>query len=138
QPNVFSQLGNLKAQISKTEKFNQAIAFLRSLRSAMEALALDPILVDTGQHEPIYDKPRTYQDVQNEIANMLVGLPDYTARVRIKDDTEHIIQTIQPEKGVYGKLLQERIARIQAQNRADGYVRERVTVEGEITKRQSQ
>src|SRR5205823_486760 len=70
-------------------------------------------------------------------ANMLVGLPDYTARVRIKDDTEHVIQTIQPEKGMYGKLLQDRIARIQAQNRTDGYVRERITVEGEITKRQT-
>ena len=43
QPNVFSHLEELKAQVSKQDKFNQAIAFLRSLRSAMDVLAIDPL-----------------------------------------------------------------------------------------------
>ena len=140
QPNIFSNLQNLQVQIGKKDQFNQAIAFIRSLRSAMEALALDPILVGTGQHEPIYDKPRTYQDVQNECATRLANLPKYHAKVKIADSEPHeySIKTIEPEKGLRGTALQERIERIRVQNRKDGYTRKREIVEAEIIKRQSQ
>src|SRR5205085_3475172 len=92
QPDVFKQQAALQSQVLETAlfgkgkkqaKFHAAMQFIASLRQAMEALALDPILVDTGQHEPIYDKPRTYADVQNEIATRLANLPKFTARVKI-------------------------------------------------------
>jgi hypothetical protein len=91
QPNVFQQEAILQSKVvdgglfgkRKKEKFNQAITFLRSLRSAMEVLAVDPILVDTGQHEPIFDKPRQYADVQNQIASELANMPKFTARIKI-------------------------------------------------------
>ncbi len=137
QPDVFAHLENLRSQIAKKEKFNQAIAFLRSLRSAMEVLALEPVLIDTGQHEPIFQQ-RTFLDRTNEIANQLVGLSDFIAWVRIKGDTEHIIRTLKPDKGLYGKALQDQIADIQNRNRKAGYTRPRQDVELEITKRQSQ
>lgn len=121
---------------------SSALAFVTSLRQAIQVLASDPILVDTGQHEPIFDKPRTYADVQNEIATRLANLPKFTARTKIitTGDTpvEHTLKTLEPERGFRGVALQERIARIQAQNRTDGYTRPRQDVEDEITKRQSQ
>ncbi len=129
---------NQIAQTISPNVLSSAFGFMTSFRLTMQVLADDPILIDTGQHEPIYDKPRSYQDVQNEIANQLVGLPDFMARVRIKDDTEHLIQTLKPEKGLYGKALQERIERIRKQNITDGYIKDRATVEDEIIKRQSQ
>jgi zinc-ribbon domain len=54
---------------------------------------------------------------------------------------EYIITTIEPEQGLYGKALQERIARIQVQNRKPDqfghvYCRSRQEVEAEITQRQ--
>ncbi len=82
---------------------SSALTFVTCLRQAMQVLAIDPILVDTGQHEPIYDKPRTYADVQNEIATRLANLPKFTARVKIigTGDTpvEHTIKTLEPERG---------------------------------------
>ncbi len=142
QPDVFSHLEELKFQVSKKEKFNQAIAFLRSLRSTMEALAVDPILVDTGQHELIYDTPRTYADVQNEIATRLANLPKFTARVKIvganDKPVEYTIQTLSPDRGVGKVILQERIERIREHNICDGYIRSRQEVEEEIRTRQEQ
>src|SRR5690348_14262879 len=55
---------------------------------------------------------RTYQDVKNDIANQLSSMPDFTARTRITIEgqtVEHTIKTLKPEKGVFGKPLQERI-----------------------------
>jgi hypothetical protein len=138
QSDIFSRVNDLKSMIGKKEKFDRAIEFLRSLRSAMEVLASDPVLVNVGAHEAIYDKPRSYQDVQNQVANMLVGLPDYTARVKIKGDCEHLIQTLKPDKGLYGKALQDQIADIQNRNRKAGYTHPRQDIEQEIIKRQSQ
>jgi len=83
---------------------SSALPFATSLRQAMQVLATDPILVDTGQHEPMYDKPRTYADVQHEIAKRLavpfqvysarckLGTKEYTIQAeRLRDaDTEHV------------------------------------------------
>jgi hypothetical protein len=119
-----------------------AIAFITSLRQTMQVLASDPILIDTGQHEPIYDKPRTYADVQNQTASTLANLPKYTARVKIigSDDksVEHTVKTLEPERGFRGIALQDRLDRIRENNIRDGYLRERVKVEEEITSRQKQ
>ena len=136
QPTVFLQLENLKAQISKTDKFNQAIAFLRSLRSAMEALAVDPILVNTGQHEPVYDKPRAYADMQNEIATRLTNLPNYRAKVKTIGQ-EHTIQTLPLSSGLTSQPLVSRRELVIAQTRSL-YCRPRSKIEQEILDRQEE
>jgi hypothetical protein len=121
---------------------SSALTFVTSLRQAMQVLAVDPILVDTGQHEPIYDKPRTYADVQNEIATRLANLPKFTARVKIigigDTPVEHTIKTLEPERGFRGIALQERIARIQGRDRTDGYTRPKQDIAEEIRVRQEQ
>jgi hypothetical protein len=117
------------------------VKLLSSLRQTMEILAHEPILVDTGQHEPIYDKPRTYADVQNETASKLATLPTFTALARIATENstvEYSIRTLAPERGLGKAALQERIERIQAYNRNEGYTRSRQEVEGEIQRRQAQ
>jgi len=136
QPDVFSHLEELKIQVSKKEKFEQAIAFLRSLRSAMEALAVDPILVDTGQHEPIYDKPRTYADVQNEIATRLTNLPNYRAKVKTIGQ-EHTIQTLPLSSGLTSQSLVSRRELVISHTRSL-YCRPRSEIEQEILDRQEE
>lgn len=151
QPDVFKNQATLKSQVldaaifgsrKKEAKFQAAMLWITSLREAMEILAKDPIVVDSGQHEPIYDKPRTYADVQNEIATRLANLPKFTAKVKIIDaqdkPVEHTVKTLAPEKGIGKAALQDRIVRIRAQNITGGYVRERTVVEQEIQARQSQ
>ena len=101
---------------------------------------LDERNEERDEQEPLCHKPRPYADVQNEIANSLVVLPNFTARVKIASTNgtlEHTIKTLQPEKGIYGKLLQERIARIQVSNMQDGILRNRTDVEAEILQRQT-
>ncbi len=49
---------------------------------------------------------------------------------------EYIIKTLPPGQGI-GKVLQQRIAAIQAKNRQDGYTRAKQVVEAEIIKRQA-
>ena len=82
--------------------------------------------------------------MQNDIANELLHLPKYTARVKLTDASdrivEHTIITREPEKGVYGRLLQERIEKIKEQNKKPnpyGYTRPRQDIEVEIIKRQT-
>jgi len=108
----------------------------------MEALAIDPILVDTGQHEPIFDKPRQYADVQNEIATRLANLPKFTAQVKIVgadgNSVEHTIQTSAPEQGLGKGALKDRIERIRTQNMREGFIRLRQEVEEEIRVRHEQ
>ena len=130
------------AQSIPPDRLSPALAFIASLRLVMLVLADDPILINTGQHEPIYDKPRTYQDVQNEIATRLANLPKFTARVKMigSDDkpVEHTVKTLKPERGFRGIALQDRIESIRANNIRDKYCLQRSDVEEEIRKRQDQ
>lgn len=83
----------------------------------------------------------SFQATQTEIAARLLALPDNSAWVKIVEEgnvVEHTIKTLEPAKGLYGKALQERINRIQVQNRADGYTRPRQEVEEEIRQRQEE
>jgi hypothetical protein len=48
-----------------------AVQLIRELRYAMDRLAMDPIMVDTGRYRPKYEK-RQYLDMENEIARDLV------------------------------------------------------------------
>ena len=126
----------------------------------MQALADEPIYAGSGIRQPrkrqqillhpektfphprktITHPQRTYADMVNDIANQLSSLPNYTARTRITVEgqtVEHTLKTFEPEKGLYGKPLQERIARIQARNIQDRILRKRADVEAEITQRQT-
>ncbi len=129
-------------QMIPAHRLSSALAFTASLRLVMQILASDPILINTGQHEPIFDKPRTYQDVQNEIATRFANLPKFTARVKTIDvngsPIEYTVKTITPERGFRGVSLQDRIDRIRANNIKDGYCRQRAEVEEEIRLRQEQ
>ncbi len=136
------------------ERFEECVTALDELKNVMEALAEHPLSASSGIRQPrkrkqinyhthprktITHPQRPYQDVLNEVASQLVSLPNFTTRIRITVEgqtVEHTIKTLEPEKGLYGKLLQERIARIQAQNRRDGYTRARADIEAEIMHRQ--
>lgn len=114
------------------------VKLLISLRHTMAILAQEPILIDTGQHEPMYDKPRTYADMQNETASTLATLPAFTALARLATENstvEYTIRTLAPERGLGKAALQERLTRIQAHNQQQGYTRSRQTVEEEIRRR---
>ena len=129
---------------------------MEELKDVMQALADEPIYAGSGIRQPrkhtqlhylphprktIPHPQRTYADMVNDIANQLSSLPNYTARTRITVEgqtVEHTLKTFEPEKGLYGKPLQERIARIQARNIQEGILRKRADVEAEITQRQTQ
>jgi hypothetical protein len=151
-------LAQLQTHKQQYDKFVEE--FLTQLRMVMQVLAVEPILEGSGIRQPrkrqqillhpektfphprkaITHPQRPYADIQNEIANQLSSLPNFTARTRIiveGQTVEHTIKTLEPEKGLYGKALQERIVRIQTLNRRDGYTRARTDVEAEITLRQT-
>jgi hypothetical protein len=84
---------------------------------------------------------RSYADMLNEVASELVNLPAYTTRAKIATEekpNEHTIRTLEPERGLGGAALQERIKRIQERNRDVGYTRLKQDVEAEIRTRQNQ
>ncbi|HYT41134.1 MAG TPA: zinc-ribbon domain-containing protein, partial [Methylomirabilota bacterium] len=101
----------------------------------------------TLRYQQVPGKPEPFNNAWDRIKNELTHLPNFTARVKILDVdgltlVEHTIQTLdpnkQPVKPIFGHTLQARILRTQAKNRADGYVRDRMKIEDEITKRQAQ
>src|SRR5258708_2391171 len=123
----------------KPKKIAQAemvINFVTTIRQLMGVLAADPIMVDSGQHEPIYDKPRTYADVQNQIATDLANLLPFHAKCKL-GHTELVLQTLPLAPGVDDVALQQRIAAIQ-QTTQSAYGKARSLVEEEITTRQEQ
>ena len=109
------------------------IDWLDQLIQLSAALAKEPILVGSGQYEPILDKPRTYADVQSEITSRLANLPRYTARCKLSQGDaliEVTIKTLPP-------LVQGDVADAQQIRATQGqYCRDRTTVEQEIRHRQ--
>ena len=119
----------------KAADFPGCIAFIRHLRSVLEVLVRDPILADSGTHEPIYDKPRTYADVQHQVANELVGLKNGIARVKLPTG-EYTIRTMRPNTPKkIREAAQEKQQRIQERTR-QYYCTPRSEVEEQIRKRQ--
>lgn len=57
--------------------------FVSWLRKLGQGLAKTPILVDSGQWEAVADRPRSYADVEAEMASDLVGLDKYEARFKV-------------------------------------------------------
>jgi hypothetical protein len=63
--------------------FGVAQRFFEEAMKLGDALEKHPIMVGTGEYEPIPEKPRAYADVEAEVANKLGNLPRSTARVKI-------------------------------------------------------
>jgi hypothetical protein len=141
----------------------QCVDLLSLILELCAELAKEPIRVPTGQKrmvkrirkQPIWltdesDKithPQPpSQEMTNRMARLLKKLPPYTARVAISTQAEieeHTIRTLEPEKGIGGAALQERVARIQTYNRTPDErgiraCRPRQEIEEEIRKRQEQ
>jgi ribosomal protein L20A (L18A) len=140
-------------------------SFVMQITVLAEELAQEPIRVPTGKkrmvkriqphityltHESekitiprktIMHPQRTYADMLNEMASELANLPQFTAQAKIATEekaVEHTVRTLEPERGIRGTALHERIANIKKQNIKSGYVRELATVEEEIRTRQEQ
>ena len=107
-----------------------------SLLNVMRVLAKKPIMVDSKQYEPIYDKPRTYVGVQNQIATELTTLPNYQAKIKMVNG-ETWIETPPPMQGLSGQLLEARQTRVRERTRTR-YCRKRTEVENDIKLRQEQ
>lgn len=100
-----------------------------------------PLLVP-AEYETQPERPLTYAEMTQKIANDLTNLPKFTARVRIATEAglvEHTVKTLdpnqQPERPLFGQALQARRDRIRDRNIQNGYLRERTVVEAEIRKR---
>jgi hypothetical protein len=114
------------------------IRMIHALRSCMEILAREPILVDSGRYQPKYQR-RMYADMEGEIVNELSSkLPNYHAKVRLLSGEEHLIRTNPAPQGLTEDLLIDRMTRIKRQMRVSGYVREVREVEEEVRKRHEQ
>jgi hypothetical protein len=81
----------------------------------------------------------TYTDMAHKITNELANLANFTARSKYATEQgtiERTIRTLEPERGLPSKAVQERIATLIKQNLKDGYLRRREDVEEEIRLRQ--
>jgi hypothetical protein len=84
-------------------------------------LLRSPVIVDTGQLEPYFERPRTYADVESEIASDLVNLPKYTAKCRLLQGdayVEHTVRTPTFKENPFGPEATALRHRIRARTRA--------------------
>jgi len=136
---VILQMANLAAfRINAKDAEELALNF--DLQPIPIESTLKSLPEDGGRQEVVYRaaKQQNIAELQTEIAIHLTTLPRYTAMVKSASDSgtvEYIINTLEAER-LYGKAPQERLARIQAQNIQDGYLRRREEVKEEIDKRQ--
>lgn len=94
---------------------------------------------DVQWYDLVDELDQTPAERQDELANELANLPNYTAHIKIAVEgkpVEYTIRTLEPERGLRGGALHERIERIQAHNRDEGFTRSRQEVEKEISLRQ--
>jgi hypothetical protein len=109
------------------------LRMLRVLRATMDALATEPIMVDTGLFQPKYQL-RTYQDQENLVANELSQLQNYHAKVRLLTG-EHTIKTRPAPPLVPEQEIEARIHAIKQQMLRLGFTTAAAAVEEEVRKR---
>ncbi len=119
------------------QEFIQLVTFLRHLRSVMEELARNPVYESTGQYTQVYQSPRPYADMLNEVMLELANLPNFHAYAKVAEDgmvRTVKIKTLPPPPPVrgYEKIRDTIITRCLK----EGYLRERSAVEEEIRRRQ--
>lgn len=75
-------------------------SFYTNLEELAVLVAKEPIWADSGQFQPIRDRPRAFADVTAETANTLSTLPPYHALCKLLDAQgnrmQHLIQTYPP------------------------------------------
>jgi hypothetical protein len=73
--------------------------YIPTILAIADILRLEPIMTSSSQFEPIYERPRSFSDVQAEVASALAHTPIRRARCRIIRDlivVEHTISTDPP------------------------------------------
>lgn len=138
------------------QEYHRYHSFYRSLQMMLFGLTVEPVMTESGLHQPrtrkqitylthpaktlthprkvISHPQRTYADIQGEIANRLRSQPYLTAWVR-KPSGEHHITIERSNDGLPRVVFMQRVADIQENNLRDGYVRIRADVEKEINER---
>jgi hypothetical protein len=95
---------------------------------------------DVQWYDLVDELDQTPDQRRDEIAGEIAMLPDYVARVRIKDENdelvEYTIRTLKPEPGLRGRALDERIAQIKATMIENNIIRPKHEIDEEIRKRQ--
>ncbi len=131
---VEREMPRILTRIIAREKpiFDKALA---DLVSVYAILAKEPILEPSGQQEPIYDKPRSFADMGQEIANTLVNLPNFQAKVKTLTG-EYLIDTLPHSPGLSDAQLAARIALVREHTRKT-VCRPRQEVEAVIKQRQA-
>jgi hypothetical protein len=107
-------------------------------RSSSHSTSYSPY--DVQWYDLVDELDQTHAQRQDEIANEIASLPDYVARVRIKDENdefvEYTIRTLAPERGLPEKALIERIARIKETMIGNKTIRPKHEIDKEIRIRQ--
>ncbi|MBE0610045.1 MAG: type IV secretion system DNA-binding domain-containing protein [Dehalococcoidia bacterium] len=104
---------------AEVDRLDENVEWLRTLGAA---LVEAPVLVDSGQWEPYLDHPRSYSDVEAEIASTLVGLQKYQARCRLLEGSrtvEHKVHTPEFEHRPASPDATGMITRIRNKTRAN-------------------
>lgn len=104
---VKNQFLSIAEQIAVME-CTSLVPFVNYLLELGQTLRQMPILQETGQYDPIYDRRRPLSDVRDDIANTLAMLRKYQARCRF-GDTECTISTTPPPPMVGRWELQDRL-----------------------------
>ncbi len=95
---------------------------------------------DVQWYDLVDELDQTPQQRRDEIAGEIASLPDYIARVKIKNESdelvEYIIRTLKPEPGLRGRALEERLLKIKETMVRDKIIRPKLKIDEEIRKRQ--
>ncbi len=95
---------------------------------------------DVQWYDLVEELDQTPEQRRDEIAGELAMLPDYVARIRIKDENdefvEYTIRTLEPERGLPEYSLKDRIARIKASMIEQQIIRPKHEIDEEIRVRQ--
>ena len=106
---------------------------LRALRATMAILAKAPLMTDTGLFQPKYQL-RSYADQENQVANALSQLPNYTARVKLLTG-EHLIKTRPGPSLISDQEVEARIRAIKQRMLREGYTKPAAAIDEEVRKR---
>ena len=97
-------------------------------------------ITDVQWYDFAEELDQTSDQRRDEIAGEITMLPDYVARVKIKDENdefvEYTIRTLKPEEGLHGQALHERKAQIKAAMIGNKIIRPKHEIDEEIRKRQ--
>jgi hypothetical protein len=118
----------------RQEQLQVLLLMGNALRILVQVLAADPIMANSGQHEPIYDKPRAYADVQNQIATDLANLKPFHAKCKL-GNTEELLKSSVLPPGIHDGVIEYLYAAVQKTTQLR-YCKSRSEVEEEIRTRQ--